>query len=99
MYEGDLVSEATAGVPAAPPGAGPTAPPAAGPGVAGGRERDRGASYWPILGAYLGVTIGLGLLVRRVSGRRFDLPKPADVVLLGFATFKLSRLLTKDKVA
>ncbi|MEU9508282.1 DUF1360 domain-containing protein [Micromonospora sp. NPDC048170] len=54
--------------------------------------------YLAAMGTYAGVTAGIAGLVR-VTGRSVpERPTPADVVLLGIATHKLSRLLSKDAV-
>ncbi|MFG1775739.1 DUF1360 domain-containing protein [Micromonospora sp. NPDC049051] len=54
--------------------------------------------YLAAMGTYAGVTAGIAGLVK-VTGRQVpDRPSPADVVLLGIATHKLSRLLSKDAV-
>ena len=57
----------------------------------------RRASYGPLLAAYAGLA-GTSTLALRRRGRRVAVPGPTDVVLLGLATFKLSRLVTKEKV-
>ena len=53
------------------------------------------AAYLPLLGAYAAFSGAMAFAVRRT---RMSEPQPADVVLLGVATFKLSRLVAKDKV-
>ncbi|HET6793818.1 MAG TPA: hypothetical protein VFH45_05220, partial [Acidimicrobiales bacterium] len=56
------------------------------------------AHYGALLAVY-GSLVGALTVVFRATGRR--LPRrvgAGDVVLLGVATFKLSRLLTRDKV-
>lgn len=54
--------------------------------------------YLAAMGTYAGVTAGIAALVR-VTGRPVpERPATADVVLLGIATHKLSRLLSKDAV-
>ena len=56
------------------------------------------APYAVVLGAY-GVLAGtLAVLVRRRAPGRLPKLSPADVVMLGLATFKLSRLVSKEKV-
>jgi hypothetical protein len=62
----------------------------------GDEERPLGG-YLAVLGVYGGVTGGLALLARSL---RIPPPTPGvtDTVLLSFATYKLSRLLTKDAV-
>jgi len=55
------------------------------------------ASYTGLAGAFTAGVVGLGLLARR----RDALPeriRSADVVLSGIATYRLSRLITKDSV-
>jgi hypothetical protein len=59
-------------------------------------QRSR-ASYGPLLVAYAGLAGGSTLGLRR-RRRRVAVPGLTDVVLLGLATFKLSRLVTKEKV-
>ena len=55
-------------------------------------------SYAAFVGGYLGAAAGYAALFRR-SGRRLPTSVPAgDVALLGTATFKLSRLIARDKV-
>ncbi|MGH2873446.1 MAG: DUF1360 domain-containing protein [Solirubrobacteraceae bacterium] len=62
-----------------------------------GEERPLGA-YAVLASAYVAGTGG-ALLGIRVCGRRLpEHPSAADVLLLGVATHKLSRLLTKDRV-
>lgn len=56
------------------------------------------ASYTPLLAAYVAVVATLVGVARRVRGPDLPQPTSSDVVLLGVATFKLSRLLTKEKV-
>ncbi|TDC36362.1 DUF1360 domain-containing protein [Micromonospora sp. KC213] len=55
-------------------------------------------AYLKAMGSYAAVTASLAALVK-VTGRPVpERPATADVVLLGIATHKLSRLLTKDAV-
>src|SRR3954463_8638743 len=59
----------------------------------------RALAGYAVLTTTFGVALGGGLLVARRQGR--PLPETVrvyDVVLIGVATHKLSRLLTKDKV-
>jgi|SRR5690349_2896771 Protein of unknown function (DUF1360) len=66
----------------------------AGPG-SGGEEPS--VSYTPLLAVYAGgLAVAAGAL--RLTRRRLPDPKVTDVLLMGAATFKLSRLVTKDKV-
>jgi len=66
----------------------------AGPGEGG---EDPRVSYGPLLAVYAGgLAVAAGAL--RLTRRRLPEPRPADVLLIGAATFKLSRLVTKDKV-
>jgi hypothetical protein len=66
----------------------------AGPG-GGGEEPE--VSYAPLLAVYAGgLAVAAGVL--RLTHRRLPDPSVTDVLLLGAATFKLSRLVTKDKV-
>jgi len=62
----------------------------------GDEERPLGG-YLAVLGVYGGVTGGLAVLARSL---RIPPPTPSvtDTVLLSCATYKLSRLLTKDAV-
>lgn len=55
------------------------------------------ASYGPVLLAYAALA-GMSAAGLRRRGRRVAVPAPTDVVLLGLATFKLSRIVTKEKV-
>jgi hypothetical protein len=62
-------------------------------------DQHRPLAGYAILTATFGVALGGGLLVAHRQGR--SLPETVgvyDVVLIGVATHKLSRLLTKDKV-
>ncbi len=54
-------------------------------------------SYVPIIAAY-GSAVGTAALAIRLSRRRIAVPDLRDVLLLGVGTFKLSRLIAKDKV-
>jgi hypothetical protein len=73
-------------------------PGALGAGYAAGDEHRPLAGY-AILSTAFGAALGGGLLAARRHGR--PLPETVgayDVVLIGIATHKVSRLLTKDKV-
>ena len=59
---------------------------------------ERKAGYAVLLVAYSGLAGMLTLLVRRRTRGRVPSVKPTDVMLLGLATFKLSRVVAKDKV-
>lgn len=65
----------------------------------GRHPRDRAGSYGLVMGVYAAAT-GAFLAWRQASGKglpeRFD---PRDVVTIGIATHKSSRLISKDKVA
>ena len=79
-----------------------TSPPhdrsALGAGYTAGAEHRPLAGY-PILTATFGIALGGGLLVARRQGRALpETVRMYDVVLIGVATHKLSRLITKDKV-
>lgn len=54
--------------------------------------------YLVALGAYGGVIAGLTAVVRATRTSVPQAPSPSDVVLLGIATHKLSRLLSKDAI-
>jgi hypothetical protein len=56
------------------------------------------ASYAVVLGVYAAFTGGLSLAVRRWRRGSVHVPKLGDVALLGLATFRLSRLVSKEKV-
>ncbi len=59
---------------------------------------DKLAGYAALLAVYgTGVT-GFGLFMRRTGRRLPDRVDPSDVVLLGVATFKLSRFISRDAV-
>lgn len=63
----------------------------------GSGDREPRVSYGPLLVTYAGgVTVAAAVL--RLARRRLPEPRWSDVALLGAATFKLSRLVTKDKV-
>lgn len=62
---------------------------------AGDTERPLG-SFLALIGAYGAVTAGLGVAVKRVGLP--DRLAVGDLVLLGVATAKLSRLLSRDRV-
>ncbi|HZU74099.1 MAG TPA: DUF1360 domain-containing protein [Acidimicrobiales bacterium] len=56
------------------------------------------AAYSAFIAAYSAAVVGYALLYRR-SGRTLpEGPRAGDIALLGTATFKLSRLISKDKV-
>lgn len=59
------------------------------------RRADPSAGHITLLAAYTAV-VGLGAAT--VGRRPFTVPTPTDVVLIGLATFKLSRLVTKEPV-
>ena len=62
-----------------------------------GAERPLG-SYAILAGAYSSMFAG-SLIALRVRGQQlYERPKAADVLLVGIATHKLSRLIAKDKV-
>lgn len=65
----------------------------------GRHPRERAGSYGLVMGVYAAAT-GAFLAWRQASGKglpeRFD---PQDVVTIGIATHKTSRLISKDKVA
>jgi hypothetical protein len=54
--------------------------------------------YLGVMGAYAGIVGGLAALARRTGRRPPERVPVFDVVLLGVATHKLSRLVTKDAV-
>ncbi|TDC76266.1 DUF1360 domain-containing protein [Micromonospora sp. KC606] len=54
--------------------------------------------YLKAMGTYAAVTASLAGLVKATGRPVPERPTPADVVLLGVATHKLSRLLSKDAV-
>src|SRR5688500_13510715 len=58
------------------------------------------ASYGPLLAAYLALASALAFAVRRSArhGGGLTRPRISDVLLVGLGTFKLSRLVTKEKV-
>lgn len=60
--------------------------------------RARTSQYGVVLSAYGALAGTLALVVRHRTRGRVPRVKPTDVVLLGLATFKLSRLISKDKV-
>lgn len=53
--------------------------------------------YGPLMGLYAAGVGGYGVWFHR-SGRSLPTPTAGDLALLGVATFKLSRLLARDKV-
>jgi hypothetical protein len=63
----------------------------------GRKQQGRSAAYGPLLAVYMsGVTVAA--VAVRVARPRIAEPRAIDVVLLGTATFKLSRLVANDKV-
>jgi Protein of unknown function (DUF1360) len=67
-------------------------------GYAAPDERPPFTSY-AVLAAVFNASFGAAVLAARASGRELpERPAAGDVVLIGTATHKLSRLLTKDKV-
>jgi hypothetical protein len=58
----------------------------------------RSASYGPLLAGYAAATGTLAYVARRHARIPVPRPEPTDVLLLGLGTFKLSRLVTKEKV-
>lgn len=56
------------------------------------------APYALVLGVYAAFAGGLSLAVRRWRRGSVPVPKLGDVALLGLATFRLSRLVSKEKV-
>jgi Protein of unknown function (DUF1360) len=65
-------------------------------GYAPGEERPLGP--YLILNAVFGTGLAGALLAAKRAGREIDRPGAVDVILMGLATQKLSRLLAKDKV-
>ena len=62
-------------------------------------EEDRPlAGYLLLLASYLGFTIAIGTWLRRRGPLPRHIP-PGDVLLLGIATHKISRTLTKEPIA
>jgi hypothetical protein len=62
-------------------------------------KEDRPLGAYALLIAAFNATFALFLLAVRRSGRSLpERPRPDDLLLLGVATHKLSRLLTKDTV-
>jgi hypothetical protein len=55
------------------------------------------ASYGAVIATYLTLATATAVAVHR-SGRRLPQPKLRDGLVLGLATFKASRIITKDKV-
>ncbi|HEY1833708.1 MAG TPA: DUF1360 domain-containing protein [Solirubrobacteraceae bacterium] len=62
-----------------------------------GQERPLGA-YAVLAGAYLAASAGSALALRRAGRPLPERPRTGDLVLVGVASHKLSRLLAKDKV-
>jgi hypothetical protein len=56
------------------------------------------ASYGPLLAGYTAMVTALAAAARRFGPPRAPRPEPIDVVLIGLGTFKLSRLVAKEKV-
>jgi hypothetical protein len=61
-----------------------------------GEDRPLG-SYGVILAVY-GLTVGTGVTIARLTGRRPAVPGVWDVVLMAVTTHKLARVLAKDPV-
>jgi hypothetical protein len=61
-------------------------------------RRNRSASYGLLLTAYGAMSSVLVIVVRQLGPPRAPRPGLSDAVLMGLGTFKLSRLVTKDKV-
>jgi hypothetical protein len=59
---------------------------------------DKLAGYAALLGIYGAGITGFGLFLRRTGRRLPSRVDPVDVALLGVATFKLSRLISRDAV-
>ncbi len=60
---------------------------------------DRPLAAYAGLTAAFGLTLGGGLLASRATGRELpERPAAADLVLIGLATHKVTRLLAKDRV-
>jgi hypothetical protein len=56
------------------------------------------ASYGPLLAGYAAMVTALAAAARRFGPSRTPQPRLSDVVLIGLGTFKLSRLVAKEKV-
>jgi hypothetical protein len=59
-------------------------------------EPDPTRGHLILLGVYMSVVAAAGVLLR--DRRRLAVPKPQDIVLLGIGTFKLSRIITRERV-
>jgi Protein of unknown function (DUF1360) len=62
------------------------------------RTGTRSASYGPLLAGYAVMGAALTVGARRLGPSPLPRPELTDVVLIGLGTFKLSRLVTKEKV-
>jgi hypothetical protein len=58
----------------------------------------RSASYGPVLAGYAAMGTALLAAARRFGASPVPRPGVSDVVLIGLGTFKLSRLVAKEKV-
>jgi hypothetical protein len=54
-------------------------------------------AYEQLLAVYAGL-VGAGAWALRRSGRPLSVPPPAETAVMGVAVFKLSRLITKERV-
>lgn len=59
---------------------------------------ERAASYGPLLAGYAVMTAALVAGSRRLGSSPLPRPELSDVMLIGAGTFKLSRLITKERV-
>ena len=59
---------------------------------------DKLAGYAALLTVYGSLVAGFSVFMRRTGRRLPERVEPADVALLGVATFKLSRLISRDAV-
>ena len=55
-------------------------------------------SYGPVLAVYLAFVGAVALTVRAVTGGRPPQPSAGDLVMIGAAVFKVSRIVTEEKV-
>ena len=55
-------------------------------------------SYGPVLAVYLAFVGAVAVAVRAVTGRRPPQPSVGDLVMIGAAVFKVSRIVTEEKV-
>lgn len=62
------------------------------------RSETGAASYGPLLAVYLTAVAALSFAAKRHGRAPMARPEASDVLLLGLGTFKLSRLITKEKV-